>query len=110
MPWPGASASTFLPGASASSSTDQDALVLPTRTSATTRAQVDQELENEAAEDILGPEVVSITEVSMEPGSGATSEGAQVFWDKSGVWEMWGGEWWKKTSTGWWQKWHKDGQ
>jgi hypothetical protein len=70
---------------------------------------VDQDLENEAAQDILGAEEINITEVTMEPGS-ATSEGAQVFWDSGGVWEMWGGDWWKKTNRGWWEKWHKDGQ
>ena len=77
-------------------------------------------MENEAAQDIQAEEneghrdddnqvEINIAEVMMEPGS-ASSEGTQVFWDKSGVWEMWGGEWSKKTNRGWWEKWRKDGQ
>ena len=55
-------------------------------------------------------EEISITEVVMEPGTGAASaEGSKVFWDSSGVWEEWGGNWWKKTSTGWWQRWTEKG-
>ena len=29
----------------------------------------------------------------------------QVYWDQNGVWQYWGGEWWKETSKGWWEKW-----
>jgi len=39
-------------------------------------------------------EVVQITEV-----------GDDVYWDADGVWEQWGGDWWKRHPTGWWEKW-----
>ena len=29
----------------------------------------------------------------------------QVYWDKIGRWEEWGGHWWKLSSSGWWEKW-----
>ena len=29
----------------------------------------------------------------------------KVYWDESGVWQLWGGCWWKETSRGWWEKW-----
>ena len=29
----------------------------------------------------------------------------KVYWDEGGVWQLWGGCWWKETSRGWWEKW-----
>jgi hypothetical protein len=30
-----------------------------------------------------------------------------VYWDQDGVWEEWGGDWWKKHDDGWWEKWQQ---
>ena len=47
-------------------------------------------------------EEVNTTSASTERGEPSMS---QVYWDMNGVWEFWGGCWWKQTSTGWWEKW-----
>ena len=54
---------------------------------------------------------VSIIEVHVSHGGASSSDGAscgaQVYWDKDGVWEEYRGDWWKKDASGQWPKYHE---
>jgi len=92
----------------------------------TNRIEEDQEFENSTYEAMRETEVafqqaVNSTFLAIQsavnttfevPGGSGTAastegsqEGNQVYWDRNGRWVEWGGDWWKLTSSGWWEKW-----
>jgi len=121
-PWIGAgtgSSSSGLPPVP-----EDQGLVLP-QSNPLTKIEEDQEFENSTYEAVRETEVafqqalsstfeaiqkaVNTTFEVPQGSSTPSSEGKQVFWDKDGgVWEEWGGDWWKRSTSGWWEKWQEE--
>ena len=42
--------------------------------------------------------------VDLAEATASSSTEAERYWDGTGVWEKWGGDWWQ-LKDGWWHKW-----